>query len=114
MRDSLSLHEKFILMKRISMSILPGWVALDGRRSVWNEHSNMVQTAAAARQEATSRRVLEAALALFAERGYHGTSIPSVMDRARVGAGSLYRLFPSKEALVNAVFRDAKGRLERA
>jgi len=33
------------------------------------------------------------------------------MARAGVGAGSLYRLFPSKEALANAAFREAKGRL---
>jgi AcrR family transcriptional regulator len=58
--------------------------------------------------------VIEAALVLFAERGYHGTSIPAVMEKAKVGAGSLYRLFDSKETLVNAVFRSAKGRLERA
>jgi AcrR family transcriptional regulator len=36
------------------------------------------------------------------------------MDRAAVGGGSLYRLFESKETLVNAVFRDAKARLEAA
>jgi TetR/AcrR family transcriptional regulator, repressor of fatR-cypB operon len=36
------------------------------------------------------------------------------MGRAGVGGGSLYRLFESKEVLVNAVFRDAKGRLESA
>jgi AcrR family transcriptional regulator len=58
--------------------------------------------------------VVNAALELFAERGYHGTSIPAVMERAGIGAGSLYRLFESKEVLVNAVYRDAKGRLERA
>jgi AcrR family transcriptional regulator len=39
--------------------------------------------------------------------------MPAVMERARVGGGSLYRLFDSKEALVNAVFRDAKERLAR-
>jgi TetR/AcrR family transcriptional regulator, repressor of fatR-cypB operon len=33
------------------------------------------------------------------------------MARATVRAGSLYRLFPSKEALANAVFREAKRRL---
>ena len=58
--------------------------------------------------------ILEAALALFAERGYHGTSIPAVLEQAGVGASSLYRLFDGKEALVNAVFRDAKGRLAQA
>lgn len=36
------------------------------------------------------------------------------MERAGIGAGSLYRLFESKEALVNAVFRNAKRRLELA
>jgi AcrR family transcriptional regulator len=66
------------------------------------------------RKDALVSGILDAALELFAERGYHGTSVPSVMARAGVGGGSLYRLFESKEALVNAVFREAKGRLERA
>jgi AcrR family transcriptional regulator len=65
-------------------------------------------------REAQKERIIEAALALFAEYGYHGTSIPQVMERAGVGAGTVYRLFESKEALVNAVFRDAKRRLEVA
>ena len=71
-------------------------------------------SASDSRREALIGRILEAALELFAERGYHGTSVPSVMERAGVGGGSLYRLFESKEVLVNAVFREAKGRLERA
>jgi AcrR family transcriptional regulator len=66
------------------------------------------------RRASVETRVLDAALELFAERGYHGTSVPSVMERAGVGGGSLYRLFESKEVLVNAVFRDAKGRLQSA
>jgi len=70
--------------------------------------------ASESRRDALESRVIEAALELFAERGYHGTSVPVVMERAGIGAGSLYRLFESKEALVNAVFRDAKRRLEVA
>jgi TetR/AcrR family transcriptional regulator, repressor of fatR-cypB operon len=65
-------------------------------------------------REAQKARLIAAALELFAERGYHGTTIPAVMEAAGVGAGTVYRLFESKEALVNAVFRDAKRRLERA
>lgn len=57
------------------------------------------------------QRVQRAALQLFAERGYHGTSIPMILEAAEVSASSLYRLFPSKEALVNAVFLEAKTRL---
>jgi AcrR family transcriptional regulator len=50
-------------------------------------------------------QILEAALALFAERGFHGTPVPLVAEKARVGAGTVYRYFDSKEALANAVFR---------
>lgn len=56
-------------------------------------------------------RIVEAALELFAERGFHGTAVPLVAKRAGVGAGTIYRFFDSKEALVNAAFREAKGRL---
>ena len=41
---------------------------------------------------------------LFAERGFHGTAVPLVAERAGVGAGTLYRYFASKEALVNALY----------
>lgn len=67
-----------------------------------------------ARRAELSRRILDAALSCFAEAGFEGTSIPAVMARAGVGAGSLYRLFESKEVLFNAVFREAKGRLAQA
>jgi AcrR family transcriptional regulator len=60
------------------------------------------------------RRVQRVALEQFAERGYHGTSIPVILEAAGVSASSLYRLYPSKEALVNAVFVEAKGRLGAA
>lgn len=51
---------------------------------------------------------MQAALQLFAERGYHGTAVPEVATRAGVGTGTIYRYFESKEVLVNAVFRRAK------
>src|SRR5687768_18439975 len=60
------------------------------------------------------RRILDAALRVFAERGYHGTAVPEVATAARVGTGTLYRYFATKEALVNEVYRDAKARLRAA
>jgi AcrR family transcriptional regulator len=48
---------------------------------------------------------MAAALELFVERGFHGTSVPSVAERAKVAAGTIYHYFDGKEALVNAVFR---------
>jgi len=52
--------------------------------------------------------ILSAALELFSERGYHGTAVPLVAEKANVGAGTLYRYFESKEALVNALYRHWK------
>lgn len=55
--------------------------------------------------------ILAAALGLFVERGFHGTAVPEVAARAGVGAGTIYRYFASKEALVNALYQREKGLL---
>jgi TetR/AcrR family transcriptional regulator, repressor of fatR-cypB operon len=60
------------------------------------------------------RRILDAALRAFAERGYHGTAVPEVAAAAKVSTGTLYHYFASKELLVNEVYRDAKLRLKAA
>ncbi|MCP1187733.1 TetR family transcriptional regulator [Priestia flexa] len=49
--------------------------------------------------------ILSAALKLFAERGYDGTTIPIIAKEAKVGTGTLYHYFKSKEALVNFLFQ---------
>lgn len=66
-----------------------------------------------ARRAGTSDKreaILEAALELFVERGFFGTAVPEIADRAGVGAGTIYRYFESKEALVNAIYRQEKQR----
>jgi AcrR family transcriptional regulator len=57
--------------------------------------------------------ILAAALELFAERGFHGTAVPLVADKAGVGAGTIYRYFPSKESLVNELYLREKGEIGR-
>ncbi len=52
--------------------------------------------------------ILDAALELFVERGFYGTAVPEIADRAGVGAGTIYRYFESKEALVNTIYRQQK------
>ena len=54
--------------------------------------------------------ILSAALGLFVERGFWGTAVPEIAERAGVGAGTIYRYFESKEALVNAIYRQEKMR----
>lgn len=59
-------------------------------------------------------RILEAALGLFAERGFHGTSVPEIAEAAGVAAGTIYRYFESKEQLVNALYQLHKRQLGQA
>ena len=52
--------------------------------------------------EATRRRILEATLALHAEKGIFGTSWQDIARRADVSVGTVYKHFPSIEELVPA------------
>lgn len=67
-------------------------------------------TAAKTATQATEKReaILEAALDLFVQRGFHGTAVPHIAERAGVGAGTIYRYFENKEALVNALYQRFK------
>lgn len=51
------------------------------------------------------QRVLAAAAVVFAERGLDA-SLDEVAHAAGVGVGTVYRRFPNKEALVDALFED--------
>jgi len=48
--------------------------------------------------------VLAAALQCFAERGYDGTPVKQIAERAGVTTGAIYRHFPSKEALAQTLY----------
>jgi AcrR family transcriptional regulator len=65
-------------------------------------------TATHAAVEDKRQAILDAALALMVERGFHGTAVPLVAEKAGVGAGTIYRYFESKEALVNELYRALK------
>jgi len=55
------------------------------------------------RKEARPQELVEAALALFAEKGFAATRIDDVAARAGVTKGTVYLYFESKEALFKAV-----------
>ena len=58
---------------------------------------------------ATTRdRLLEAARELFTTVGYHATTTPLLARRAGVAEGTIYRHFPSKQALLNAAYQEAQ------
>lgn len=51
-------------------------------------------------------RLLSAAMAAFTEQGADDTSLEEIARRAGVGIGTLYRHFPTRQALLEAVYRD--------
>ncbi|WP_308286311.1 TetR/AcrR family transcriptional regulator [Actinomycetospora endophytica] len=57
----------------------------------------------AARDPVTSARVLDGALTLFAERGYHGTALSEIAGALGVRTPSLYNHMRSKHDLLEAI-----------
>jgi AcrR family transcriptional regulator len=55
----------------------------------------------------TRERILSATRRLLAEVGIEGVTLKAITDRARVGAGSFYNLFASKDDAVFEVVREA-------
>ncbi|QIM50969.1 TetR/AcrR family transcriptional regulator [Hydrogenophaga crocea] len=60
----------------------------------------------ARRKEARPGELIEAALALFVEKGFAATRVEEVAARAGVSKGTLFLYFPSKEDLFKAVVRE--------
>lgn len=61
---------------------------------------------------ATRERVLEAALGVFSEKGFHVATMDEVAERAGVGKGTLYRHFANKETLFTELVRQRLEELE--
>ena len=59
-----------------------------------------------ARGEKTLRKILDAALLEFGQRGFHDSSIVGITRRAKVALGTFYTYFDSKEAVFAALVRD--------
>jgi AcrR family transcriptional regulator len=61
--------------------------------------------------EKRREEITAAALELFAERGYAATPVASIARKAGLSKGSFYLYFPTKLALLEAVFRQQSLRL---
>ncbi|MFG6466626.1 TetR/AcrR family transcriptional regulator [Roseateles sp. BYS87W] len=58
------------------------------------------------RKDARPQELLDAALALFVEKGFAATRSEEIAARAGVAKGTLYRYYPSKDELFKAMVRD--------
>ena len=56
-------------------------------------------------------RLVEAARAVFAEKGYASTRVADIAERAAVGKGTVYEYFSSKEELLFAVFESINAQI---
>lgn len=59
-----------------------------------------------ARSEATRKKIVYAAVDLFAEVGYQATGLGDIIERAELTKGALYYHFDSKEALATAIVEE--------
>lgn len=66
-----------------------------------------------ANKEKTKRAILEAALALFARRGFFQTTTKAISQRARIAEGTLFNYFRTKEDLALYFFEQELESLEK-
>jgi AcrR family transcriptional regulator len=52
------------------------------------------------------RQILDAAALCFARNGFHATTMPEILTEAGMSSGALYRYFPSKQAIFEALVDD--------
>jgi AcrR family transcriptional regulator len=57
------------------------------------------------------RVILDAAVRVFARKGYHTSRVGDIAEEAGVAHGLLYHYFPSKEQVLQTVFRENWGEL---
>ena len=57
----------------------------------------------AERRDQQTQRILEAAKACFVRSGFQGASMQQICAEGGMSPGALYRYFPSKEAIVEAI-----------
>ncbi|MGE5620535.1 MAG: TetR/AcrR family transcriptional regulator [Sphingomonadaceae bacterium] len=65
----------------------------------------------AERRKSTRRRILEAAVQVFAERGYHDSSVDDIVRASGTSKGAVYFHFPNKQGIFLALVEFLAGRL---
>ncbi len=64
-------------------------------------------------QSSTRERILDAALSVFSNKGYHDARIDEIVDQSKTSKGSIYFHFPNKERLFVALVEKFTDLLER-
>ena len=67
-----------------------------------------------AAQEERRRQILDAAVRAFAKKGYHACRVSDIAEEAGVAYGLVYHYFESKDAVLEAIFREMWGMMVAA
>jgi len=82
--------------------------AVNARESSYASEGKAPRTA---RGEKTLRKILDAALAEFGDKGFAESSIVGITSRAKVALGTFYTYFDSKESVFAALVRDMSSKV---
>ena len=63
------------------------------------------------KKESKRTRIIDAAIEVFADKGYHLGNMNDIATKANVAVGSIYRYFTNKEDLLIAIFEEKMGEL---
>jgi len=55
--------------------------------------------------------IMQAALELIADRGFHDAPMSEIAEKAQVAAGTIYRYFENKDVLINELFQEIEDKL---
>ncbi len=77
-----------------------------------HKKTTMRRTPQRARGQQRVRRILEAAAATFAARGFEAATTNAIAARAQTSIGSVYQFFPNKEAILRALVADHRAELK--
>lgn len=73
-------------------------------------HNGNGRTRGRPRDEGADDRILRAAVGLLAESGVAGLTMSAVIERSGVARATVYRRWPTREAMIAAALREVKGR----
>lgn len=60
------------------------------------------------KSDQTEKKIIEAAVRLFVQKGYHGTSISDITQEVDLTKGAFYAHFPSKSDLLHRILEEFK------
>lgn len=65
------------------------------------------------RKDEKKKLIFETAAEIFANRGYHQTSVKDITDAAKISVGTFYLYFKNKEDLFEKLYDEMEGKLNR-